>query len=171
GIAQRQRTGRLNRWGDIRDHASGTKADSPAATNDHEITKRRFARERHIARGHLTAHRQIGRGHVYGSSPAYLNAGRRMAAVSGTSRGADAGCLYGLNTQHDPLRASGLAWRTRTDVHNFEARSRPKGRRHAREAGGGVFMRGGGEGGVLVVREQKSRPKPPPPRGRRGTAT
>jgi hypothetical protein len=25
---------------------------------------------------------------------------------------ADVGCLYGLNTQHDPWRASALAWRT-----------------------------------------------------------
>src|SRR5262245_3673301 len=38
-----------------------------------------------------------------------------MAAVTGTSRGAEAGCLYGLNTQHDPWRASSLAWRTGGD--------------------------------------------------------
>jgi hypothetical protein len=36
-------------------------------------------------------------------------------AVTGRSRGADAGCLYGLNTQHDPWRASSLAWRTGGD--------------------------------------------------------
>jgi hypothetical protein len=29
--------------------------------------------------------------------------------------GANAGCLYGLNTQHDPWRASSLACRTRGD--------------------------------------------------------
>jgi hypothetical protein len=31
------------------------------------------------------------------------------------SRGADAGCLYGLHTQYDPRQAPSLAWRTRTD--------------------------------------------------------
>ena len=30
-------------------------------------------------------------------------------AVTGTSRGADAGCLYGLDAEHDPGRASSLA--------------------------------------------------------------
>ena len=35
-----------------------------------------------------------------------------MAAVTGTLRGADAACRYGFNTQHDPWRASSLAWRT-----------------------------------------------------------
>src|SRR5262249_3784854 len=34
---------------------------------------------------------------------------------TGTSRGADAGCLYDLNTQHDPRRGSSLAWRTGGD--------------------------------------------------------
>ena len=38
-----------------------------------------------------------------------------MAAVAETSRGEDAGCLYGLNTQHDPGRASSLARRTGGD--------------------------------------------------------
>jgi hypothetical protein len=37
--------------------------------------------------------------------PAFMS--RRF---TGTSRGANAGCLYGLNTQHDPWRASRLAW-------------------------------------------------------------
>ena len=36
-------------------------------------------------------------------------------AVTGTSRGADAECLYGLNSQHDPWQASSLAWRTGGD--------------------------------------------------------
>jgi hypothetical protein len=31
------------------------------------------------------------------------------------SPGANAGCLYGLNTQHDPWRPSNLAWRTGGD--------------------------------------------------------
>jgi len=35
--------------------------------------------------------------------------------VIGTSRGPDAGCLYGLNTQHDPWQAPSLAWRTSDD--------------------------------------------------------
>jgi hypothetical protein len=34
-----------------------------------------------------------------------------MTPVTGTSSGADAGCFCGLNTQHDPWRASRLAWR------------------------------------------------------------
>jgi len=34
---------------------------------------------------------------------------------TGTLRSADAGYLYGLNTQHDPWRASSLAWRTGGD--------------------------------------------------------
>jgi hypothetical protein len=54
-------------------------------------------------------------GQVYGSSAAYLNAGRRMAAVTGTSRGADAARLYRLDAQHDPWRASAFAWRTGCD--------------------------------------------------------
>jgi hypothetical protein len=29
------------------------------------------------------------------------------------SPGANTGCLYGLNAQHDPRQASSLAWRTR----------------------------------------------------------
>ena len=37
----------------------------------------------------------------------------------GTSRGADAGCLYGLNTQHNPWRASRLAWRAGGDDKAF----------------------------------------------------
>ena len=34
---------------------------------------------------------------------------------TGTLRGVDAGCLYGLNAQNDPWRASSLAWRTGGD--------------------------------------------------------
>jgi hypothetical protein len=34
------------------------------------------------------------------------------ADVPAASHGADAARLYGLDTQHDPWRASGLAWRT-----------------------------------------------------------
>ena len=37
-----------------------------------------------------------------------------MAAVTGISRAADAGRLYGLNAQHDPRQAPSLAWRTRS---------------------------------------------------------
>src|SRR5262249_47932208 len=42
--------------------------------------------------------------------PAFMS--RRF---TGTLRGADAGCLYGLNAQNDPWRASSLAWRTGGD--------------------------------------------------------
>jgi hypothetical protein len=38
-----------------------------------------------------------------------------MTPVTGTSSGADAECFRGLNTQHDPWRASPLAWRTCRD--------------------------------------------------------
>jgi hypothetical protein len=34
-----------------------------------------------------------------------------MTLSPGRSRGADAGCFCGLNTQHDPWRASAFAWR------------------------------------------------------------
>ena len=54
-------------------------------------------------------------GQVYGSSAANRKAGEAHDAVTGTSRGADAGCLYNLDTQHDPRRASALAWRTCRD--------------------------------------------------------
>ena len=45
----------------------------------------------------------------------------RRAALHGEARttlspGANAGCLYGLNTQHDPRQASSLAWRIRSDA-------------------------------------------------------
>src|SRR5262249_14530167 len=43
-------------------------------------------------------------------TPAFMS--RRFTR---TSRGADAGCLYRLNTQHDPWRASSLAWCTGGD--------------------------------------------------------
>src|SRR5262245_61852344 len=66
-----------------------------------------------------------GRGHVYGSRRAYLNAGRRMAAVTGTSRGADAGCLYGLNTQNDPRRTARLAWRAGGDDNGLLSALKP----------------------------------------------
>jgi hypothetical protein len=46
-------------------------------------------------------------GHEYGRWPE-----EGHDAVTGTSRGADAGCFSGLDTQHDPWRASRLAWRT-----------------------------------------------------------
>ena len=49
-------------------------------------------------------------GHEYGRWPE-----EGHDAVTGTSRGADAGCFCGLNTQHDPWRASALAWRTGGD--------------------------------------------------------
>ena len=45
-------------------------------------------------------------GHEYGRWPE-----EGHDAVTGTSRGADAGCFCGLNTQHDPWRASAFAWR------------------------------------------------------------
>ena len=51
------------------------------------------------------------RGQVYESSPGIRERRETHDAFAGTSRGADAGCLYGLNTQHDPWRASSLAWR------------------------------------------------------------
>src|SRR5262249_26363813 len=46
--------------------------------------------------------------------PAFMS--RRF---TGKSRAADAGCLYGFNTQHDPWRASSLAWRTGGDDNGF----------------------------------------------------
>jgi hypothetical protein len=42
-----------------------------------------------------------------------------QAAVTGTSRCADAGCLYGLNTQNDRWQASRLAWRACGDDEAF----------------------------------------------------
>ena len=42
-----------------------------------------------------------------------------QAAVTGTSRCADAGCLYGLNTQNDRWQASRLAWRAGGDDKAF----------------------------------------------------
>ena len=42
-----------------------------------------------------------------------------MTPVTGTSSGADAECFRGLNTQHDPWRASALAWRTGGDDNRF----------------------------------------------------
>jgi hypothetical protein len=46
-------------------------------------------------------------GHEYGRWPE-----EGHDAVTGTSRGADAGCFYGLNTEQDPWRATTLARRT-----------------------------------------------------------
>ena len=45
-------------------------------------------------------------GHEYGR---WLEEGHD--AVTGTSRGADTGCLYGLDAEHDPWRASAFACR------------------------------------------------------------
>ena len=49
-------------------------------------------------------------GHEYGRWPE-----EGHDAVTGTSSGADAECFRGLNTQHDPGRASRLAWRVGGD--------------------------------------------------------
>jgi hypothetical protein len=44
-----------------------------------------------------------------------MDAGRWAPLSPGHHAAADAGCLYGLNTQHDPRWASSLAWRACRD--------------------------------------------------------
>ena len=57
-------------------------------------------------------------GHEYGRWP-------EEGHVTGTSRGADAGCFCGLNTQHDPWQASAFAWRAGGDDNGLSARCSP----------------------------------------------
>jgi hypothetical protein len=50
---------------------------------------------------------------------------RSRRTTASTNAAADAGCLYGLNTQHDPFRASSLAWSTRCDDNGLLAALEP----------------------------------------------